>query len=144
MMGRTVDEVIDALPAERRARIDQRFLELKDEVEGLAEFRRAAGKTQRDIAAALNIKQPSVSKIEKQADMYLSTLRSYIEAIGGRLELIVQLPSRPPLRIESLGDVVAAKGRRVRASKASEKRPARTQAKRKPARRTPAASAPLP
>ncbi|WP_432421214.1 XRE family transcriptional regulator [Mesorhizobium huakuii] len=61
--------------------------------------------TQADIASALNIKQPSVSKIEKQADMYLSTLRNYVEAIGGQLELTVKLPARPALRLQSLGDV---------------------------------------
>jgi transcriptional regulator with XRE-family HTH domain len=64
-----------------------RYRELKQEVEGLRELRRIAGKAQLDIATALNIKQPSVSKIEKQADMVLSTLRSYVEAIGGELDL---------------------------------------------------------
>ena len=41
----------------------------------------------------------------KQADMYLSTLRSYVEAIGGELELTVKLPDCPPLRIHHLGDL---------------------------------------
>jgi hypothetical protein len=50
------------------------------------------GKTQEDVANALNIKQPSVSKIEKQTDLYLSTLRSHIEAVGGKLELTMTLP----------------------------------------------------
>lgn len=40
------------------------------------------------------LSQPFVSKIEKQTDMYLSTLRKYIEAIGGKLELVVKLPKR--------------------------------------------------
>jgi len=82
------------------------------EVEGLRELRQLAGKGQADIASALNIKQPSVSKIEKQTDMYLSTLRSYVEAIGGELELTVKLPERPVLRIHHLGTgsaVMAAK-----------------------------------
>ncbi|AJE46510.1 XRE family transcriptional regulator [Celeribacter indicus] len=78
--------------------------ELKQEVEGLRELRQIAGKAQADIATALNIKQPSVSKIESQADMHLSTLRSYVEAIGGKLELTVKLPARPLLRLQSLGD----------------------------------------
>lgn len=78
------------------------------EVEGLRELRQLAGKGQADIASALNIKQPSVSKIEKQTDMYLSTLRSYVEAIGGELELTVKLPERPVLRIHHLGTVSAA------------------------------------
>lgn len=81
--------------------------ELKQEVEGLRELRQIAGKAQADIATALNIKQPSVSKIESQADMHLSTLRSYVEAIGGKLELTVKLPARPLLRLQSLGGPAA-------------------------------------
>jgi DNA-binding XRE family transcriptional regulator len=104
-MGRTLDEVIAELPPERRTRVEARYQELKQEVEGLRELRELAGKAQADVASALNIKQPSVSKIEKQADMYLSTLRSYVEAVGGKLELIVKLPSRPALRLDHLGDV---------------------------------------
>jgi predicted XRE-type DNA-binding protein len=109
-MGRNLNDVIAALPEKRRRRIETRVEELKQEVEGLGELRRVAGKAQAEIASTLKIKQPSVSKIEKQADMYLSTLRSYVEAIGGQLDLVVRFPSRPPLRIERLGDIVAAKG----------------------------------
>jgi len=109
-MGRTVNEVIAALPEKRRRRIEARYEQLKSEVESLGELRRAAGKAQAEIAATLNIKQPSVSKIEKQGDMHLSTLRSYIEAIGGELDLVVRLPSRPPVRIERLGDVTGRRG----------------------------------
>jgi DNA-binding XRE family transcriptional regulator len=104
MMGRTLDEVIAALPQARRARVEARAKDLKDEVESLRALRQIAGKAQADIAAALNIKQPSVSKIEKQADMYLSTLRSYVEAIGGTLELTVNLPNRSALKIHHLGE----------------------------------------
>jgi regulator of protease activity HflC (stomatin/prohibitin superfamily) len=104
-MGRTLDEVLDALPKSRRARIDRRYRELRDEVESLQQLRRAAGRAQIDIAAALRIKQPSVSKIEKQTDLYLSTLRSYVEALGGKLELVVRLPAHRPLRIRQLGQM---------------------------------------
>jgi len=103
-MGRTIDEVIAALPLERQERVETRFRELKDEVESLRELRQVAGKAQADVAAALKIKQPSVSKIERQADMYLSTLRSYVQAIGGDLELVVRLPTRA-VRLQSLGDL---------------------------------------
>ena len=103
-MGRRVDQIIAELPPERRERIDARYRELRQEVEGLRELRQIAGKAQADIATALNIKQPSVSKIEKQADMYLSTLRSYVEAMGGQLELTVKLPRHPTLRLQRLGD----------------------------------------
>lgn len=103
-MGGTLDQVIAELPPERRERVEARYQELRREVEGLRELRQIAGKAQADIATALNIKQPSVSKIERQADMYLSTLRGYVEAVGGELELTVKLPEHPVLRLRHLGD----------------------------------------
>lgn len=106
-MARSLNEIIAGLPADEQAAIEARYQELRQEVEGLRELRQIAGKAQEDIASALNIKQPSVSKIEKQADMYLSTLRSYVEAVGGKLELTVTLPSHPTLRLHNLGDVAA-------------------------------------
>jgi hypothetical protein len=107
-MGRNLNQIIAELPPERQEHIETRYQELKQEVEGLRELRQIAGKAQLDIAQALNIKQPSVSKIEKQADMYLSTLRSYVEAIGGKLELVVKLPKHPTLHLQQLGDVLRA------------------------------------
>lgn len=107
-MARSINEIIAELPPERQAEIEARYQVLKQEVEGLREMRQIAGKAQEDIATALNIKQPSVSKIEKQADMYLSTLRSYVEAIGGKLELTVKLPGRPALRLQGLSDGTVA------------------------------------
>ena len=111
-MGKSLNEVIAVLPAERQARIAARYREMRDEVEGLRELRQVAGKAQADIATALNIKQPSVSKIEKQADMYLSTLWSYVEAIGDKLDLVVRLPKHRVLRIQQLGDVFNTPARR--------------------------------
>lgn len=105
-MPRSLNDMLADLPPERRAGVEARYQELKHEIEGLRELRQIAGKAQLDIAAALNIKQPSVSKIEKQADMYLSTLRSYVEAVGGRLELVVKLPRHPALHLRHLGDAL--------------------------------------
>ncbi len=121
-MGRKLEEIVGALPGERRTRVEARFEALKDEVESLGELRRVAGKAQAEIASALKIKQPSVSKIEKQADMYLSTLKSYVEAIGGQLELVVRLPARAPVRLERLGDVAAARPCAARRTKAAASR----------------------
>jgi len=102
--------MIGSLPRRRRERIDARFRELKDDVEGLRELREAVGKAQAKIAATLRIKQPSVSKIERQTDMYLSTLRSYVEAIGGELDLVVRLPAGRASRLHRLGDVLPGSG----------------------------------
>ncbi len=105
-MGRSLNEIIAELPPEEQGQIEARYQELKQEVESLRELRQIAGKAQAEIATTLKIKQPSVSKIEKQTDMYLSTLRSYVEAIGGELELVVKLPERPALRLHQLGEVL--------------------------------------
>jgi predicted XRE-type DNA-binding protein len=90
----SLNQIVEELPPEQRERVEARYQALKQEVESLSQLRQIAGKAQLDIATALNIKQPSVSKIEKQTDIYLSTLRSYVEAIGGKLDLVVKLPKR--------------------------------------------------
>jgi transcriptional regulator with XRE-family HTH domain len=105
-MGRTLSQIIAELPPKRQLRIEKRYQELKQEVESLRELREIAGKVQADVASALKIKQPSVSKIEQQADMYLSTLRRYVEAVGGDLELVVKLPQRPAIRLRQISDAV--------------------------------------
>ena len=107
-MSVPLKDVLDALPPKRRAEIDRRFKELVDEVESLRELRRLSAKSQVKIAKTLKISQPAVSKIERQTDMYLSTLRSYVEAIGGELDVIVRLPNRRPVKVKSLEDIEAS------------------------------------
>lgn len=109
-MGRTLNQVIAALPKERQKKVDEQYKLMKDEIESLAELRQLSGKAQADVAAALNIKQPSVSKIEKQTDMYLSTLQDYVKAVGGELDLVVRLPKHRSVRIGRLGDVFSQPG----------------------------------
>jgi DNA-binding XRE family transcriptional regulator len=58
----------------------------------LAEIRKEAGFTQEDLAATLGVKQPSLSKLESQDDMQISTLQRLIHALGGQLELIAHMP----------------------------------------------------
>jgi transcriptional regulator with XRE-family HTH domain len=106
-MGRSPNDVTDGVAHARREVPKAHHQELNQEVGGLRELRRIAGKAQADIASALNITQPSVSKIEKQTDMHLSTLRSYVEAIGGELELMVKLPERPAMQIHHLGGLAS-------------------------------------
>jgi predicted XRE-type DNA-binding protein len=58
----------------------------------LHELRRARGLSQKMLAEALHVQQPSVAKLERRTDMYISTLRSHIEAMGGELEVIAKFP----------------------------------------------------
>jgi len=58
----------------------------------LDELRRARGLSQKALAEVLHVQQPSIARLEKRTDMYLSTLRSHIEAMGGELEVIARFP----------------------------------------------------
>ena len=76
---------------ERRRRIDDIQRELLAEMP-LHELRRARALTQQDLAKMLNVNQPAVSKLEQRADVYVSSLRSYIEAVGGKLKIVAEFP----------------------------------------------------
>lgn len=108
-MGRTLDEVMAGLPEERQARIKSRAAELHREVEGLKALRKLAQRSQEQIAQSLGVKQPSVLKIERQADLYLSTLRRFVEAAGGKLELRVELPGTGAFTLTGVGEIDATK-----------------------------------
>lgn len=58
----------------------------------LNELRQARGLSQKMLADVLHVQQPSIAKLEKRTDMYLSTLRSHIEAMGGQLEVVARFP----------------------------------------------------
>ncbi len=103
-MSRPFTQIAPASP--RRRRNGNGLQETRKEVKGLRELRIIAGKAQAEVAVALRIKQPSVSKVESQSDMYLSTLRAYVEAIGGKLELIVRIPQRPAPRFYRLSNTL--------------------------------------
>lgn len=97
-MARKLDDVLAALPAKRRARIERRTQELTS----LKAVRQAVEKTQVDLAQALGVRQDTISRLEHRSDMLLSTLRRYVEGMGGKLELVAQFPNRPPVVIDRL------------------------------------------
>jgi DNA-binding XRE family transcriptional regulator len=66
----------------------------------LADLRRRAGMTQVELAAVLGLTQGRVSRIEREREVYLTTLREYVEALGGQLELAAVFPDlRVPLAL---------------------------------------------
>jgi transcriptional regulator with XRE-family HTH domain len=75
----------------RKARVARRVAELKAEM-ALAELRQARERSQQELARMLKVNQPAVAKLEKRADMYVSNLRRYVEALGGRLEITAKFP----------------------------------------------------
>jgi transcriptional regulator with XRE-family HTH domain len=69
-----------------------------------SEIRRSRGMSQERLAQALNIKQPNVAKLEKRNDIYISTLRSAIEAMGGTLEIVANF-SDEAIRITNFSSI---------------------------------------
>jgi hypothetical protein len=105
-MPRTLKDVIATRPAGERRKIARRAEQLIAEETSLQSLRKAVGKTQTAVAKRLRIGQDAVSKLEARSDMYISTLRDFVEAMGGELELVAQFPDRPPVRLEHLGGLV--------------------------------------
>ena len=92
MSGRQpFSELTKDFTPERRRRVDDKKRELLAEMP-LHELRRARALTQRDMAKKLKVNQPAVSKLEQRADVYVSSLRSYIEAVGGKLKIVAEFP----------------------------------------------------
>jgi DNA-binding XRE family transcriptional regulator len=90
-MARNFRELEAKMPPESFARAKTRAKEMMTEML-LAEVRRAVGLTQEELATSLGIKQPTLSRLESQSDMQISTLRCLIQALGGQLEIIVHMP----------------------------------------------------
>lgn len=102
-----LSEVLAEMSEEERLAIFARVAEMEREVEGLKALRLLQERSQQQIAQSLGIKQPAVHKMEKQADLYLSTLRRFVEAAGGTLELVIDLPGKGPMRLTGIGDISA-------------------------------------
>lgn len=107
-MARTHKEFLESLPADRRGKVAARAAEVRREVEGLRALRLLAERTQEQLAESLGVKQPSVHKMERQSDLYLSTLRRFVEAAGGTLELVVTLPGTGPVHLSGIGEITEA------------------------------------
>ena len=73
----------------------------------LNELRQARGLSQKMLAEVLRVQQPSIAKMEKRTDMYLSTLRSHIEAMGGELDVVARFPDGA-VRISNFSDLGTA------------------------------------
>lgn len=102
-MARKFKELLDKMPLERRAAIKEGANKLRSEM-ALGELREARALTQEQLAETLGVRQATVSKMERRTDMYLSSLRKIIEAMGGELEIQAVFPSGP-VRIKQFRDL---------------------------------------
>jgi len=111
-MGSTLDGRIAKLSAKRRAKVSARAEELVAEEMSLQDLRKAMDRTQVEIAKALDVGQDTVSRYERRTDMLLSTLRSYVQSMGGELDLVARFPNRGPVRIKALRDLADSSRKR--------------------------------
>jgi hypothetical protein len=93
-MAVKLNDYLAKLPKKDRRAIKKQAAELIAEEAGLRQLREARQKSQEAVGKQLHVKQAAVSKLERRTDMYVSTLRTYIEAMGGKLEIIARFKDR--------------------------------------------------
>lgn len=110
-MAKKFKELVAKMPRESQERSKAMAKEMVAQMP-LDELREAMRLTQEALADALNIKQSAVSKMERRSDMYVSTLRKIVEAMGGHLEITAVMPN---------GRVEINQFRKIRADEKGEK-----------------------
>jgi transcriptional regulator with XRE-family HTH domain len=112
-MAVPLKKVLARMSPGRRASIEADAKRMIAEELTLRDLRKAHDMTQEKLARELGIKQESVSNLEKRSDMLISTLRHYVAALGGELELLVKFPNRPPVVLKNLAEAFGeSEGRR--------------------------------
>src|SRR4051812_27238497 len=106
---KSLDQLLKELPASRRKRVEAKAAQLIAEELSLRELRRARKLTQEKVASKLGIGQDQVSRLEQRSDLLLSTLRAYVEAMGGRLTLVAEFPDRKPVVLQGIMTIDAEK-----------------------------------
>ena len=105
-MATNFRNVLESLPEAQQKRIEERKAELLAELP-LQDLRKARALTQEELADVLDVNQPSISKLERRTDMYISTLRRFVEAMGGELEISACFPEGR-VRIKQFEDLEEA------------------------------------
>ena len=98
----TLREELESLPDSRRKRIEEAADALIAEEMTLRDLRRARNQTQARVAERLGINQENVSRLEQRSDLLISTLSGYVEAMGGKLNLVAEFPDRPPVTLTGI------------------------------------------
>ena len=104
-MAQTYKKLRKTMSPEARKKSTKKAKKLVMEVEALQELREARECTQAELAKKLNTSQANVSKIERRTDIYLSTLRTYIEGVGGELEICAKFPDGSTVRVNQFHEL---------------------------------------
>lgn len=106
-MARTLEDKLATLEPARRARVGAEAVRLHTEFRALKELRKARALTQVQLAETLQVQQTTVAKYERQSDLLLSTLTSYVQAMGGSLKLVVEFPGTGAVELRGIGETDA-------------------------------------
>jgi len=90
-MAKPFKHLVEKMSPESRERIRRRTAEMHSEM-ALQELRQAMHLTQQELADVLQMNQAAISKLEHQSDMYVSTLRRFVAALGGELRIVAHFP----------------------------------------------------
>jgi transcriptional regulator with XRE-family HTH domain len=102
---KNLNQIRKQLSPARRKKIAARAATLIAEEKTLQELRQAHKLTQKRMAAVLGIGQDSVSRLEQRSDLLISTLRGYVEAMGGRLSLVAEFPNQDPVILAGISAI---------------------------------------
>lgn len=105
-MSRNVNDIISKLSPTQRKKVETRATQLIAEEMTLQQLRQACKFTQQKVAKSLRIGQEGVSKIERRSDLLISTLRDFVQAMGGQLSLVVEFPDREPVILSGIAEFV--------------------------------------
>ncbi|OFW07331.1 MAG: transcriptional regulator [Acidobacteria bacterium RIFCSPLOWO2_02_FULL_68_18] len=103
-MAKKYQNLRDKMSPDARARVDARVKQAIAEMP-LHQLRRAREFTQATLAETMGTSQGEVSKIEQRTDCYISTLRSYVEAMHGELEIIARFPDGQTVKINQFSEL---------------------------------------
>ena len=104
MSGRnSFNKLMGAMSARSQGRVKKKMNQLRHEM-ALGEVRKAMSLTQNDLAKELHIKQAALARLENRTDMYISSLRKYITALGGELDIVARFPEGE-VHIQNLHDL---------------------------------------
>lgn len=104
-MTRQLDDFLKTFTPAEQAKIQTRARALIEDELTLRALRQAHDLTQERMAELLGVKQENISRMERRTDLLLSTMSSYIEAMGGKLKLVAEFPERNPVVIKNLSDI---------------------------------------
>jgi len=104
-MRNDLEETLASFTPADRAEIERKGRRIADHDRALADLREIRRMSQQQLAERLGVEQSAVSKIERRSDLYMSIVRKYVEAVGGKLEIVARFPDLPPVRLKQFGSL---------------------------------------